>query len=36
MPGALTAVLAEPIRRLQALVGPAWSPGPGGDPSAAL
>lgn len=36
MPGAVTAVLAEPIRRLQALVGPGWSAGPTGDPSAAL
>lgn len=36
MPGALTTVLAEPIRRLQALVGPGWSAGPSGDPSPAL
>ena len=36
MPGTVTAALAEPIRRLQALVGPGWSAGPTGDPAAGL
>ena len=36
MPSPLVATLAEPIRRLQALVGPGWSPDPAGDPAAAL
>ena len=36
MPSALVTSLGEPIRRLQALVGPGWSADPAGDPVTAL